>query len=374
MSIEKLPGITSLTNEYSNFDGIYVANERTRIIEVNVEDEWKNERFEDISDTIEELMTLGYHGDTSIDLSRKRKSAIDKTNPGTQELMTILPTLESWLKTVPTAAALDPIYRPGRSTLPNGIILDDEIKEWFKNIYDAIGIRSRAKVMKDLIIREVLERENAQPAQWISLACGAAQPVVESMVEIEAAGGLLPNVTLVDADSSALELAKNYAETQGYGENVRLNRTNVLRRDGITYDRSQGGLFTNAIAAKLGRLQPESYDMVDAVGILEYLKEEDWKFKYGSVFKTQRKMAGAATFIRNAFELVKPGGLLVVGNMRDTHPQLGLTINIVQWPHIQPRSIETMQGIIQDAGIDAEIDVYCPTDNVYAIYSLRKPV
>ena len=38
----------------------------------------------------------------------------------------------------------------------------------------------------------------------------------------------------------------------------------------------------------------------------------------------------AATFLANAAQLVKPGGLLLVGNMRDTHPQLGFTLNVVQ--------------------------------------------
>lgn len=65
--------------------------------------------------------------------------------------------------------------------------------------------------------------------------------------------------------------------------------------------------------------------------------------------------------LANAAQLVKPGGLLLTGNMRDTHPQLGFTLNVVQWPHIQPRSIETMQRIVEAAGLgNWRVDVYCP--------------
>lgn len=373
MFTDKPPQTNSFSQDYQTIDTASVNRDRTRIIEVSIEDEWKNDKFEEISAEVERLMELGFHGDTSIDLTRKRKSAIDKTNPSTIALLERLPSFESWLDTVPTAAALDPIYQPNSPILPNGEPLDDEIHDWFKNIYDGIGIRSRARVMKDVIINEVLEHDNSQPARWISLACGAAQPVFESLVEVEDAGGRLPHVTLVDADKKALGLAKSYADEKGYGDSISLTRTNILRRNGITHDRSQGGLFTNAIASKLGRLQPEAYDMVDAVGILEYLKEEDWKYSYDGVIKTKQTMAGATTFIKNAFELVRPGGVLVVGNMRDTHPQLGFTLNTIQWPHIQPRSIDDMRRIIEDSGIDTDIDVYCPTDNVYAIYSLRKP-
>ena len=352
-----------------------INSDRTRVFELPVDDEWKSDRFDEISERVDELMSLGFHGDTSIDLDRKRKSAIDKGNPGTRKLIEHLPSFESWLDTVPTAAALDPIYRPDSLHLPNGTVLDGEINDWFKNIYDGIGIRSRAKVMKNLIAAEVFERDrDSLPAEWISLACGAAQPVFESLSDIENEGGRVPNVTLVDADKKALKLAEGYADKLGYRENVNLSRTNILRRDGIVHDRSQSGFFINALASARGRLQPEAYDMVDAVGILEYLKEDDWKYSYNGVVKTQQKMAGATTFIKNAFELVKPGGVLVLGNMRDTHPQLGFTLNTIQWPHIQPRSIETMQEIITNSGVDADIDVYCPTDNVYAIYSLRKPV
>ena len=76
--------------------------------------------------------------------------------------------------------------------------------------------------------------------------------------------------------------------------------------------------------------------------------------------------------MKNSFDLVKPGGLIIIGNMLDTHPQLGFTLNTIQWPHIQPRSVEQMTKLIAEAGIEGEIDVHIPQDGVYGIYTVRK--
>jgi hypothetical protein len=91
------------------------------------------------------------------------------------------------------------------------------------------------------------------------------------------------------------------------------------------------------------------------------------------VVATRRRLAGAVTFLRNAFDCVRPGGVLVVGNMLDSHPELGLTINVIQWPHIQPRSIDEMLGIFATAGLAGHVDVHLPVDGVYAVYAIHKP-
>lgn len=115
-----------------------------------------------------------------------------------------------------------------------------------------------------------------------------------------------------------------------------------------------------------------AFDAVDAVGILEYLQPDDWIYTYRGVITTRRKQAGVVTFLRSAFECVKPDGTLIVGNMLDTHPQLSFTMDVVQWTHIQPRSIQQMLAIFAAAGLTEHVDVYLPSDGVYAIYAVHK--
>lgn len=346
--------------------------EDTRVYPVEVEDIWTNHNFEAISSEVDRLMSMGFWGDSTINLARKRKSSIDKSNPATRELIERYPGFEAWLDTVPRAEALDPIYNPGKGRLPNGSALGAEAQQWFKNIFDGIGIRSRASVMKEIIRGEISRRSGEM--RWVSLASGAAQPVFESMQEIADNGGEVPRTTLLDVDGVALRHARERADRLGFGENITTVRANILRREGLTIPEEESRwAFHNRVLSRMrGGLTNKSFGMVDAVGILEYLKEDDWNYTYNGVIKTRKKMAGAVTFLRNAYDLVEPGGVLLVGNMRDSHPQLGFTMNVIQWPHIQPRSIENMVSIINKAGLDGEVDIYCPSDNVYAIYAIRR--
>jgi cyclopropane fatty-acyl-phospholipid synthase-like methyltransferase len=77
------------------------------------------------------------------------------------------------------------------------------------------------------------------------------------------------------------------------------------------------------------------FDLVEAIGLMEYLGALDWTFRYGRLVASRKRLAGAVTLFRNAYELVRPGGVLVFANMLVSHPQLAFTLNVVQWPHIQ---------------------------------------
>lgn len=355
--------------------------EQSRINEhdVLIEDEFVNEKFEHINDQVARLTDIAndyyQQGPASgVDVGRKRTSFIDMENPATRELAQMLPSVIDWIDTVPTAAALHPLYEPESTYLPNGKKLDENIGDWFKNIADARGIRGRAEVMQGLLERESHDGQEGQ--KWLSLACGAAQPVFSVLEKLDNEGEVpLPHVTLADIDKNALSLAEGYAASHGLETQIDTKRLNVLRRQGLAYAREPGiaGIAKSALLRSKGRLQPEEFDAVDAVGIFEYLKRPDWEYNYNGVISTKQKMAGAETFLQNSYELVKPGGILIVGNMLDTHPQLGFTLNVIQWPHIQPRSVEDMVDIINKVGLEGEVDVYKPSDGVYALYSIRKP-
>ncbi|WGY02450.1 hypothetical protein QI633_01535 [Nocardioides sp. QY071] len=294
---------------------------------------------------------------------RKRLSRIDLENPATARLVATHPSFSHWISQVPTAAALHPLYEPDATHYPSGVAVDDEIRQWFRNLADARGIRSRAAVMQRLLV----EATDAAPGEvrWLSLACGAAQPVFRAMEHLVALGRLPPRPTLADLDRDALRLAQRYAADRGLRADT--VRVNVLDRRG--FDR----LPTSVPGWRRRTGWHEAFDTVDAVGILEYLKPDDWTYRYDGVVSTRRKQAGAITFLRNAYACVRPGGLLVTGNMLDTHPELGFTMDVVQWPHVQPRSVEEVLDIVRAAGILGHVDVHLPTDGVYAVYAIRKP-
>ena len=365
------------TNEIPIIDHQRPVNDRYVYHEIEVEDPYLSDQFERVNAELKELSDMGYYGDPSIDLTRKRKGTIDRDNPSTAELIRRLPTFSDWLDLIPTAAALDSLYDPHKETLANGKPMSRELAEWFCNIVDGRGIRSRAEIVRQVMMEDTLALD--RQARWLSLASGAAQPVIKTASMIGERGGVVPSVTLVDRDRGSLALARHYAEEAGIDGSVQTKSLNILQRGGIDrpiQDSDFGaGVSLTGLTKQLmqGNRLPEGfYDTVEVVGLTEYLRSEDWTYTYHKVISTSRPMAGAETFLRNSFKLVRPGGSLIVGNMLDTHPQLGFTLNVIQWPHIQPRSIDQMMDVFDSAGLDAERDVYTAADGAYAIYKISK--
>ncbi|OYX41604.1 hypothetical protein B7Y94_04795 [Candidatus Saccharibacteria bacterium 32-49-12] len=326
-------------------------------------DDYKTDKFEMISRTAESLSDLGFYGNASEPdaISRDRRAPFDKDNPATKRLIDIVDGVENWLELVPTAAALMPIYNPDVAQLPNGQMMTSDLREWLGNLYDGIGIRGRGAAVTRLAAEESMR--HSEPIDMISLACGAAQPIFDALGSVRSNGASVPRVKMVDLSKPILELVDEVAAQSGLGDHVETVRMNILKRD--RFDESVLGYGQSGF--------------VEAVGIFEYLKDLGDQNEYDKVMERGSNMADAVTFLRNSYDLVKPGGMLLIGNMLDTHPQLGFTLNVVQWPHIQPRSVDQMIDIVGKSQIPVgSLDIYLPNDGdpgnaVYALYAIRKP-
>lgn len=376
MTIEQRESVTIQPERYGQVElserRAELELDQWRIHPVPMRDRYQTQSHEKVVVELEKLTGMGFHGDCDLNAAiGRQRTRIDDTNPATRELIARVPGVEDWLELIPTASALDLLYDPSIEQLANGKPVSPEVRDWACNILDAQGIRSRGEIVQAILARHVIDQASlgATEQQWVSLACGAAQPVCQALRHIKENGHAVPRVTLVDLDRSALRAAKTYAQAKEVGQFTHVLCMNILRPQGVALSvlDAQTNVATQALRRQVG-LEAAAYDAVDAVGILEYVPEE---LSSGSPTALQ---VNAATFLAHAAQLVKPGGLLLVGNMRDTHPQLGFTLNVVQWPHIQPRSIETMQRIARAAGLgDWRVDVYCPNDGVYALYAMHRP-
>jgi len=247
------------------------------------------------------------------------------------------PGLRIWReRLVPSAIALTALYEADSWTLPTGEPIDPKTRSYFLHSLDSIAVRARAAIMSDLAGRHVGSDGNA--TRWTSIACGAAIPVLDAITKHVGSQGV--DLKLVDIDQSAFDRARDKVEYEDFDL---LNR-NVIK-DLIVSDK---------LVQELG---PESQDLVDMLGIFEYIVEDFDGFK------------SAAAFLANAFRLVKPGGALVAANMLDTHPQLHFNQRAIGWPQVFPRSVEQIYDIITDAGIDpAWVTVTIAEDRVYAVF------
>ena len=124
----------------------------------------------------------------------------------------------------------------------------------------------------------------------------------------------------------------------------------------IRDNRVMGLVITDRLVDEIGE---GAYDFVDALGIFEYIPDHRGR---------------AATFLRNLYRLVRPGGTLVLGNMLDSHPQLAFNQYGIGWPSIHPRSRHQLLDLMVAAGVPLDEAVgHQALDGVYAVVELRKP-
>ncbi len=245
---------------------------------------------------------------------------------------------------VPSARALHPMQRPHEARLPSGAPLDTLARDAFVCSLDAIGIRTRAAVMRAIVTRHEADarRADGDRPTWVSLACGAAVPVLDAA----AAATLTPHLHLVDLDEDALGFARLLADEQGLveGRDVTVSRRDLVRtiiaRDTLVDEIGAG-----------------SATVVDALGIFEYFSS-----------------AACVKLLRHAYRLLEPGGVLIVANMLDDRPQLAMNQRGVGWPAIHPRSVEGLVSLVEQAGLPLSgTTVHLPEDGVYAVVEVARP-
>lgn len=254
-------------------------------------------------------------------------------------------TMREWrARLVPSAMALYPVQRGG-SHLPSGAPMDEMAHRVLVDSLDAIGIRTRARVMGDVVRRATAEAGPGtcgEPRSWVSLACGAAVPVLDALATLPEAR---VHLQLVDLDAEALAFARSLAAEQGLVEG---RDVTLLQRDLVRSVVAGTGL--------LEELGEGRHLVVEALGIFEYFTD-----------------ASCVRLLRNAHRLLRPGGVLVVGNMLADRPELAFNQRGAGWPRLFPRSTEQLVDLVRRAGLPLErTTVSVPEDGVYAVVDVRR--
>ncbi len=214
-------------------------------------------------------------------------------------------------------------------------------RDFFQGVVDAKAVRTRANSAMEIVASHIQDMErsgsDSQALVSASLACGAAGPVYNLVNGLEQKGCNFSNIILVDSDPMALATAVSLSEHNNLNEKVELQLRDLLL-DSLT-----------------DFIEPQSVDIVDLLGLFEYLPTEL-----------------GVDLLKKVQAIVKPGGMIVFGNMLNKRPQQDFFDNVVSWPHLEQRPIGEVIDIINKAGFNPREDmqVRIPNEGVYAIYGI----
>lgn len=258
--------------------------------------------------------------------------------------------VKEWASHFPTAIALEPLQRlkDGGKWLKAGAP-DEKSLELFTNMVDAIGLRSRARIYENQITGYA-ERSGVDKLEIISLGSGAAVPNIQATEKLEEIGKAA-HWQFFDFNPNALMFAQQLVAEKGFDFSTfdygpeRINEVSGnLEPTGRFYQRAY-------------ETPDESIDIVDALGLWEYLKPKE-----------------AEQFARKLFKKVKPGGSMIVSNMLPSRPQRELNQRAVGWPGLYLRSDIDLLDIVSAAGIDTKnVTMTHAEDGVYVVMEIKKP-
>ena len=211
---------------------------------------------------------------------------------------------------------------------------------------DRIADITRANVVTDIIVKHAVEnkRQNLDSGVVIaSLGSGLAEPDMWAAKKLIDNGISVEQLLEFDNDPIAMAAALSRAKAHGLEDFVARHRKNFLKKPIGNY------------------VEPGSVDYANLVGLIEYIP---------------RKVAGykmAANLLRQVAQIMRPGGLIIFGNMVEDRAQQEWFEGI--WPTLHQRTISEVLSIIDEAGYkkeDVAVEI-TEGEGLYAIYTIRIP-
>jgi len=256
-----------------------------------------------------------------------------------RKILYSLPSFASWAELMPGSLALEPVHDPAHRKLPTGKRLGPITRRLFRHGLDPVGVRTRTLVASWLAHEYIADNASGKQLHWLSLAGGTTAP---SMLMVEAAKVDKSSLYYanIDLDSAAISIARGLVAY----EKLKPSQTKLLI----------GDIFDRGLLAEASGKQPQ--DIIDMMGIFEYFDDKK-----------------SIELLTLALEFLKPGGIIIAGNMRLDHPQLNLHKRGIGWPDVIPRSNQQIINICLRAGIKQnQLDIYQPADGVYSVFRVRK--
>lgn len=263
--------------------------------------------------------------------------------------------LNAWRSKIPSSQALVDISDPlsiQYITDKRGsqVPIDEEARKWLSLCTDAIAIRSRATIMAELVSEYV--NNNKQPNyRWLSVACGTALPAMQGAMR----ANIKPELYLADFDVKALENTEKLAKEIGFDGKIKRPSRDLNGKDTINiFNIDDMSKLKDYLINNGG--QPS---LIDLMGIFEYTGDN--------------LGVNSSKFLKSCYDILRPGGRLIFGQMRDDRNVPDFVTGVVGWPYVEMRSINQFMTVIKEAGIlPDQTNLYLPKDGVYMVGVITK--
>jgi hypothetical protein len=255
-----------------------------------------------------------------------------------------------WGHQMMQAIALEPLQNLGKGGqfLSKGH-LDQRTLERFMYMPDGRGLRSRQHIYSDLLVQQAVNTPG-DTLRIVSLGSGASVPNIEASQKIEQETGKHIEWQLFDLDPNALFNAERMTNKAGLA-------LSTFDFGPKSTNPNQPGFTGRSYIEARHAIEDNSLDAVDALGLWEYLEDN------------QAKM-----FLKMMYKKLKPDAPMIISNMRKKRPHPLYNKRAVGWPDVIMRSDEDLLDIVYSAEIPTEqVRLTTPEDSVYVVMEIRKP-
>lgn len=208
--------------------------------------------------------------------------------------------------------ALDVIYHHKFGTIPG---FEGALTDFWLKFRNPGAIRNRHKVSKQLLSEAIRGRISTnRTIRLLSVACGSARAVVETIRDFEESENIKFDVTLIDLDQSALDYANKLV---------------------IEYGLKSSFHTLKMSASELESLGQSNFDVIEMLGFLDY-----------------RVFPKAVALITRLRGMLNEGGIFLTCNILP-NPEARFIRYTVAWPMVY-RSPVDLAKILIAAGFDSD--------------------
>jgi len=233
--------------------------------------------------------------------------------------------------------ALEVMYtRYHRSLFSRGISQGLSDLFWHHFISQPKALRNRLKIVEEVAESRIrsLVGDGGKNIKILNIGGGSSRALIHGIKKLKEEGlEFSPEIVNIDKDERAIEMGKNLSKNLGL-----LNIFTWINGDAREMD---------------SEIKPQSFDIVEMVGLMDYFKDER-----------------AVKVLEIVYKNLKKGGLFIVANVGFNDEMK--FVEKTGWPFMHYRTVKDINDIIEKAGFEKETNFILEPLGVHIVAIVEK--